>query len=124
LYDEWNGTPYVTCLIARIDLDRRSLTYTNAGHPSGLLFREHGDRHLSEGGPPLGLLRDAQYSEERVELRDGDVCILMTDGVTESFDDARPLGKVGQPTSFVRTCHGSAHLQRDHVACARRAGTA
>jgi hypothetical protein len=96
LYDEWNGTPYVTCVIARIDLEQRVLTYTNAGHPSGLVFRDHGYRHLSAGGPPLGLLRDAQYLEERVELRDGDVCILVTDGVTESFDDARPVGSIAE----------------------------
>ena len=86
-YDEWRGSPYVTCVIARIDLSERSLTYTNAGHPPALLVRHDGGRELREGGPPLGLLEGADYREERLTLEAGDVCVLMTDGITESFDD-------------------------------------
>jgi serine phosphatase RsbU (regulator of sigma subunit) len=87
-YDEWHGSPYVTGIVARLDLGNRTLTYTNAGHPPGVLVRGGVDRGLGEGGPPLGLLKDAQYVEERLELAAGDVCIFVTDGVTEAFDDA------------------------------------
>src|SRR5262245_45506279 len=86
-YDEWHGTPYVTCIIARIDLRDRALTYTNAGHPSGVLVRHFGTRDLGEGGAPLGLLPEADYVEERLELTAGDICIFMTDGITETLDD-------------------------------------
>jgi phosphoserine phosphatase RsbU/P len=85
-FDEWHGSPYVTCVIARIDLSDRVLTYANAGHPAGLLVRGNGGRDLWEGGPPLGLLEHADYREECLTLTPGDVCILMTDGITESFD--------------------------------------
>jgi serine phosphatase RsbU (regulator of sigma subunit) len=85
-FDEWHGSPYVTGVIARIDLSDRVLTYTNAGHPPGLLVRGNGTRDLWEGGPPLGLLEHADYREERLALTTDDVCILMTDGITESFD--------------------------------------
>jgi serine phosphatase RsbU (regulator of sigma subunit) len=85
-FDEWRGSPYVTCVIARIDVVDRVLTYTNAGHPPGLLVRGNGSRDLWEGGPPLGLLEHAEYREEHLTLMPGDVCILMTDGITESFD--------------------------------------
>jgi sigma-B regulation protein RsbU (phosphoserine phosphatase) len=87
-YDEWHGSPYVSCVVAHVDLRDRTLTYTNAGHPPGVLVRDGADRGLSEGGPPLGLLKDAQYVEERLELRVGDVCIFVTDGITEAFDNA------------------------------------
>ena len=87
-YDEWHGSPYVTCVVAHVNLRDRTLTYTNAGHPPGVLVRDGADHGLSEGGPPLGLLKDAQYFEERLELRVGDVCIFVTDGITEAFDDA------------------------------------
>jgi len=91
LYGEWHGEPYVTCLIARIDLVGRTLTYTNAGHPPGILVRNRGHHELTEGGPPLGLLADATYTEEQLDLIAGDVCALVTDGVTEAFDDpSRP----------------------------------
>ena len=87
LYDEWHGAPYVTCLIARIDLVRRTLTYANAGHPPGILVRGGADRALSDGGLPLGLFPDATYVEEQLDLRDGDACVFMTDGITDAFDD-------------------------------------
>jgi sigma-B regulation protein RsbU (phosphoserine phosphatase) len=87
-YEEWHGSPYVTCVVALVDLRRRTLTYTNAGHPPGVLVRDRTHRGFSEGGPPLGLLKDAQYVEERLELRVGDVCIFVTDGITESLDHA------------------------------------
>ncbi|HEY9467119.1 MAG TPA: PP2C family protein-serine/threonine phosphatase [Vicinamibacterales bacterium] len=91
LYGEWHGEPYVTCLIARVDLVGRTLTYTNAGHPPGILVRDRGNHELTEGGPPLGLLADSVYTEERLDLIEGDVCALVTDGVTEAFDDpSRP----------------------------------
>jgi serine phosphatase RsbU (regulator of sigma subunit) len=87
LYDEWHGSPYVTCVIARIDLAQKTLTYTNAGHPVGVLVRRDGNRELGEGGPPLGLLSSVSYIEEQIDLADGDVCTFMTDGITEAFDD-------------------------------------
>jgi serine phosphatase RsbU (regulator of sigma subunit) len=94
-HDEWHGTPYVTCLIARIDLNDRLLTYTNAGHPAGLLVRRCGHHELREGGPPLGLLRDAHYVDEQLALRAGDVCVFTTDGITEPLENlSQPLGVV------------------------------
>lgn len=92
LYGEWHGSPYVTCVIARIDLATRTLTYSNAGHPPGILARKRKRNHeLGEGGPPLGLLACATYTEQQIDLVAGDVCTLVTDGVTEAFDDpARP----------------------------------
>jgi sigma-B regulation protein RsbU (phosphoserine phosphatase) len=91
LFDEWHGSPYITCVIARVDLARRLLTYTNAGHPAGLLVRDGKDYELTEGGPPLGLLPCATYLEEQVALREGDVCAFTTDGITEAFDDGQRL---------------------------------
>jgi phosphoserine phosphatase RsbU/P len=87
LYDEWHGSPYVTCVIARLDLARRTLTYTNAGHPSGMLIRDGRDCELADGGPPLGLLECATYLDTEIDLTDGDVCVFMTDGITEAFDN-------------------------------------
>jgi sigma-B regulation protein RsbU (phosphoserine phosphatase) len=91
LYEEWHGSPYVTCMIARVDLAMHTLTYTNAGHPAGMLVRNGKDRELGEGGPPLGLLPCATYVEEQLDLAAGDVCTFMTDGITEAFDDGLRL---------------------------------
>ena len=87
LYEEWHGSPYVTCMIARIDVARRTLTYVNAGHPPGMLVREGQDHELGEGGLPLGLFECATYVEAEIDLIDDDVCVFMTDGITEAFDN-------------------------------------
>ncbi len=86
-HDEWHGTPYVTGIVARVATRERQLTYANAGHPPGVLVRDGAGRSLSEGGPPLGLLKDARFEEEHIDLMAGDVCAFVTDGITEAFDD-------------------------------------
>ena len=91
LYEEWSGSPYVTCLVATFDLTARTVTYTNAGHPPGIVVGRHGTHHLSRGGPPAGLLPDAQFDQDRLQLHVGDVCLLVTDGVTEALEGDIPL---------------------------------
>jgi sigma-B regulation protein RsbU (phosphoserine phosphatase) len=88
LYAEWHGTPYVTCIIARVDRISRTLTYTNAGHPAGVLVSRGTDRYLTRGGPPMGLLEDARFEAEHIDLSAGDVCVFVTDGITEAFETA------------------------------------
>jgi hypothetical protein len=90
-YQEWGGSPYVTCMLTVFDLNAGMLTYTNAGHPPGLLAGAAGTRLLTRGGPPAGLLPGARFEEERLSLYPGDVCLLVSDGVTEAIDDSAQL---------------------------------
>ena len=87
LLDEWHGSPYVTAIVAQIDTMSRTLTYTNAGHPKAILVRDGTSSELAEGGPPLGLLNGARFNEGTLTLLPGDVCVLVTDGISEAFDD-------------------------------------
>jgi len=41
---------------------------------------------LEGGGPVLGILPIAPYSEERISLHKGDMLVLYSDGVTEAND--------------------------------------
>jgi serine phosphatase RsbU (regulator of sigma subunit) len=91
LYDEWVGSPYVTCIVAALDVKQRTLTYTNAGHPAGVVAGGRGARHLTKGGPPAGLLPGAQFEQERVALQAGDICLLVSDGVTEALEGDEPV---------------------------------
>jgi sigma-B regulation protein RsbU (phosphoserine phosphatase) len=77
---------YVTCIVAFVDVKDRSMVYVNAGHPAGVLWSPHGIRGLRVGGPPAGLLRDASYDEELITFGDGDLVVLVSDGVTEALD--------------------------------------
>ena len=87
-HEEWQGSPYVTGIVARIDTVARTLSYANAGHPPGILVRDGQERALTAGGPPLGLLQDACFAEEELALKAGDVYVFVTDGISEAMDDA------------------------------------
>lgn len=95
LYDEWAGTPYLTCIVARVDTRERTMMFTNAGHPAGIVLRDPAARLLEPGGPPAGLLPMFAYSEESLHLQGGDRCVFVTDGVTESLENG------SQPPSVV-----------------------
>jgi serine phosphatase RsbU (regulator of sigma subunit) len=83
---DWDGIPYVTCIVAAFDLPTHTLVYSNAGHPPGILVGPTGTRRLVRGGPPIGLLDAAEYDQQFMALHAGDVCVLVSDGVTEALD--------------------------------------
>jgi serine phosphatase RsbU (regulator of sigma subunit) len=78
--------PYVTCIVAAFNLRAHTLIYSNAGHPPGVLLGPARTRYLDQGGPPAGLLSSATFDQELLTVHAGDVCLLVTDGVTEALD--------------------------------------
>ena len=86
LLDDSASGFYVTFLVAMVDPVARSMVYVNAGHPAGVLWSPQGARGLRVGGPPAGLLRDAQFDEEVIALREGDLVVFVSDGITEALD--------------------------------------
>ncbi len=87
LFQDGHGSLYVTCIVAIVDLVRHAMVYANAGHPAGVVVGPgHDRRALNVGGPPLGLLPDAQYHEERLSLDAGDLVVFVSDGVTDALD--------------------------------------
>ena len=85
---DWQGMPYVTGIVAAFNLKAHTLVYSNAGHPPGILTGPTGTRHLARGGPPAGLLAESTYDQELLSVHAGDVCVLVSDGVTEALDGA------------------------------------
>jgi sigma-B regulation protein RsbU (phosphoserine phosphatase) len=98
---------FATLLYGVLDPGTGSFTYSNAGHHYPLLFRgsrtvecgrsraaesgrEGGDGNVCEWlestGLPCGIMEDALYDEERVELGVDDIALFYTDGVTEAMD--------------------------------------
>jgi serine phosphatase RsbU (regulator of sigma subunit) len=65
------------------------------------VLRDSATQLLQAGGPPAGLLTDVGYFEDALELRSGDRCLFVTDGVTEALDEgtARPIAVVASAAS-------------------------
>jgi len=81
---------YVTAFIAALDPATGRLSYTNAGHNAGLLFRADGSvQRLEATGMPLGLFPGVEDEKGDTMLAPGEMLLLYTDGITEA---ANPKG--------------------------------
>jgi len=83
------GTRFTTAFIAEFDPASRILRYSNAGHNPPLLRRFSGGgriEKLESGGVPLGILAEAEHACAETVLAPGDVLVVYSDGLTESFD--------------------------------------
>jgi len=80
----------VTMVIGKINPRAKTLTLANAGnHVLPMIFRKGNIQHLQVTGFfPRGVVKDTQYREEKFPLQNGDVLILMTDGIIEAQDSA------------------------------------
>jgi phosphoserine phosphatase RsbU/P len=82
---------YSTLFVALYDREQRILTSANGGHVYPLVIGRGGVRELIGGGPPVGLLPNAEYREERLVLEPGDTLVCYSDGLTEAQNTAGDL---------------------------------
>jgi phosphoserine phosphatase RsbU/P len=87
LYEENGGRLYLTCLLAHLDLPAWTLTYVNAGHPSGLVLDKSGQHLLDACGPPAGMFPSSRYESQSVGIKAGAIGVFVTDGITEAIED-------------------------------------
>jgi len=81
---------FISLSLIVVDLETMSANYSNAGHCSPMIFRQNQETPfcLEATGVPMGILWEPAYTEERIQLCDGDTIVLYTDGVTESRNSA------------------------------------
>jgi sigma-B regulation protein RsbU (phosphoserine phosphatase) len=81
------SSKYVTFFLAALDPASGRLDYVNAGHNPPILVRAAGAvEKLTEGGLVLGIFEGVDYDGGTVEMRRGDVLVVYSDGVTETWD--------------------------------------
>jgi sigma-B regulation protein RsbU (phosphoserine phosphatase) len=85
---EGRANMFVTLFYGVLDPKSKTLTYVNAGHnPPFVTDREGGDIViLAAKGIALGIMSDMEFEEKEVTLREGDILLLYTDGVTEAVN--------------------------------------
>ena len=95
LFPQTGSDRFVRLLLCALDPERAVLTYANAGHVPPVLFHAKGSRveWLEEGDIVLGVEKDVEYKNARLELDPGDMLVMYTDGVTEASRDGRPYGQ-------------------------------
>jgi sigma-B regulation protein RsbU (phosphoserine phosphatase) len=79
---------FVTLFLALYDPASGRIDYANGGHNPPWMIRG-GDIVPLEGvsGPVVGILPGLEYQSFRSILRQGELCLLYTDGVTEAADE-------------------------------------
>jgi hypothetical protein len=84
-----DGLPNRFATLVYLDVCARSgsVRLLNAGHPRPLIVRGTTLEELPTGSIALGMLPEATFSEQIVELADGDVMIVFSDGLTEAMND-------------------------------------
>jgi sigma-B regulation protein RsbU (phosphoserine phosphatase) len=74
---------YATFFFALYDEETCVVTYTTAGHPPPILFRNGSASALDINGTVVGAFPFARYEESKIALQTGDLLICYTDGITE-----------------------------------------
>ncbi len=110
---------FATAVVAGYNPDTGVLRYARAGHPLPMIRREHAAGEGApprvevisldgEGGPPLGVLCDADFPSAGVQLQAGDALVLYTDGLEEARSPAGDFfGRTGIERALL-DCAGDA----------------
>jgi serine phosphatase RsbU (regulator of sigma subunit) len=80
------ATEFVTLLYGVVDARNRRLTYCNAGHPPGLLLRDGRLIELGSDNMVLGVDPEQAYAQQFVDLKQGDLLLLYTDGLADAMN--------------------------------------
>lgn len=88
---------YFTIAYAVADLSTGRVRLVQAGHPHPLLLRKDGgSEFVGEGGVPIGLLPNAEFTQIELQMEIGDRLLLYSDGLTECLDkNGEMLGESG-----------------------------
>jgi serine phosphatase RsbU (regulator of sigma subunit) len=101
---------FITLFFCILDSDTGDLTFCNAGHNPPLIIRANDEiEQLKGGGPVIGIIPSIEYRELHTTLREGDILVIYSDGVTEANS---PMGEEfeikGLAETVLRNRHESA----------------
>jgi sigma-B regulation protein RsbU (phosphoserine phosphatase) len=91
---------FVTLLMTSIEPATRTLSWANAGHPSGFVIDADGRvrAELRSSGYPLGVEANTVYgAHPTLDLAPGEIVVMLTDGIAEA------KSKSGEPFGARRT---------------------
>jgi sigma-B regulation protein RsbU (phosphoserine phosphatase) len=82
--EQTSGETFVTIFYGLLDLEHRSLHYCNAGQTPPFIVSKNGRvRRLDITHLVIGVDKEAFYEDTTLDLEEGDLLFLYTDGITE-----------------------------------------
>jgi sigma-B regulation protein RsbU (phosphoserine phosphatase) len=76
-----SGYQFATCCYCLLNTETLEMTFARAGHPYPVLMRRGQEpKQLEVRGSLLGVFKDAEYSEDKIQLQPGDKVLLYSDG--------------------------------------------
>jgi serine phosphatase RsbU (regulator of sigma subunit) len=84
---------FVTLFYSQIDINRRTLQWSRAGHDPAILYDPLTNEfeELCGDGLPLGILADVHFEASEIKLSPGQVVVMVTDGVWETHNPEEKL---------------------------------
>jgi phosphoserine phosphatase RsbU/P len=85
-----DGLPnrFATLVLLILTEDLGAISVLNAGHMPPLVIRGREVEAMAPGSTVLGMIADATFSEQRIELSDQDVLIVYSDGVPDAMNES------------------------------------
>ena len=94
LFESTPMEKYATLFLGIYDGMLRKLTYSNGGHLPPIVMSEDGSvRRLDCGGTVVGLFDNMSYEQSSVMLKEGEIFVAYSDGVTEPENDFGEFGE-------------------------------
>ncbi|HTO94268.1 MAG TPA: PP2C family protein-serine/threonine phosphatase, partial [Bacteroidota bacterium] len=75
---------FASLVSAAIEPLHGTVRFVNAGHLPPLVIRNDAVRRLEKGGPALGLIDRAEFTEQVVDLEAGEILLMYSDGLIET----------------------------------------
>ncbi|MDD5065875.1 MAG: SpoIIE family protein phosphatase [bacterium] len=96
---------YATLFYILLDVEKQTITYTNAGQCPLLLYKSQDNTFdlLDTPGLPLGIMRDQKYEQAERGMQKGDIILLYTDGITEAMNTKREQFSIERVKDIIRT---------------------
>ncbi len=89
IYPDLDATTFATAFYGVIDLNKRTLTFSRAGHNPLIIYNPNRKPKLQTFHPKgmvLGMFKKCECEEMTIPLEDNDYIIQYTDGITEAMN--------------------------------------
>jgi len=105
-------TNYITVAAVRLDKEHREIRYCLAGHNAPMLVKSKaGVDEITMNSPPVSdWLGVYPYEDHLIGYREGDILVLITDGVTESKNEAGEQFSLERVKSILARSTGAEHF--------------